>query len=91
MNLRARRKAVNFIALSLSLGAMAFGLFWLVWILWMVVDLGIGALSLRLFTGTTFPTTTTGRSDLIQITGVWGWPVAKRVHRARKPLLSTAT
>ena len=32
-------------------------------------------LSLRLFTGTTFPTTTTGRSDLIQITGVWGWPV----------------
>lgn len=55
MNLRARRKAVNFIALSLSLGAMAFGLFWLVWILWMVVDLGIGALSLRLFTEMTPP------------------------------------
>jgi hypothetical protein len=31
-------------------------------------------LTLRLFTGTEFPTSTTGRSDLIQVTGVWGWP-----------------
>lgn len=31
-------------------------------------------LTLRLFAGTEFPTSTTGRSDLIQVTGVWGWP-----------------
>ena len=55
MNLRTRRKAVNFLALSLSLGAMAFGLFWLAWILWMVLDLGLGALSMSLFTEMTPP------------------------------------
>jgi phosphate transport system permease protein len=55
MNLRTRRKAVNFLALTLSLGAMGFGLFWLAWILWMVVDLGIGALSMTLFTEMTPP------------------------------------
>lgn len=55
MNLRTRRKAVNFLALSLSLAAMGFGLFWLAWILWMVLDLGVGALSMRLFTEMTPP------------------------------------
>lgn len=39
------------IALGLSLGAMAFGLFWLGFgILWMVFEQGIGALSLSLLT-----------------------------------------
>ncbi|MDP3134813.1 MAG: phosphate ABC transporter permease PstA [Burkholderiaceae bacterium] len=46
----ASRKRVNTIALSLSLAAMAFGLFWLVWILWETVRLGVGGLSLSLFT-----------------------------------------
>lgn len=55
MNLRTRRKAINFIALFLSLAAMAFGLFWLIWILWMVFDLGVGALKLTLFTEMTPP------------------------------------
>ncbi len=55
MNLATKRKIINFIALTLSLGAMAFGLFWLVWILWMVIDLGIGAISLSLFTEMTPP------------------------------------
>ncbi|MGE5490944.1 MAG: phosphate ABC transporter permease PstA [Actinomycetota bacterium] len=55
MNLRTRRKAVNFLALSLSLAAMGFGLFWLAWILWMVLDLGLGALSMSLFTEMTPP------------------------------------
>ncbi len=40
-----RRKRVNAIALTLSLAAMAFGLFWLVWILFETVRLGIGGLT----------------------------------------------
>jgi phosphate transport system permease protein len=48
--LQRKRKAINAIALTASLGAMAFGLFWLVWILWTTVHLGIGGLSLQLFT-----------------------------------------
>ena len=39
------RKRVNKIALGLSLAAMAFGVFWLVWILWETVVLGIGGLT----------------------------------------------
>jgi phosphate transport system permease protein len=41
----AQRKRVNQIALTLSLAAMAFGLFWLVWILWDTVRLGVGGLT----------------------------------------------
>lgn len=39
------RKRVNRIALTLSLVAMSFGVFWLVWILWSTVQLGIGGLT----------------------------------------------
>lgn len=46
----ARRKLVNRIALTLSLGAMAFGVFWLAWILWETLRLGIDGLSLATFT-----------------------------------------
>ncbi len=45
-----RRKLINRIALTLSLAAMAFGLFWLVWILITTISLGVGGLSLDLFT-----------------------------------------
>ena len=41
----ASRKRVNRVALALSLAAMAFGVFWLVWILWETVHLGIGGLT----------------------------------------------
>jgi phosphate transport system permease protein len=41
----ARRKNVNRIALALSLAAMAFGVFWLVWILWETVRLGFAGLT----------------------------------------------
>ena len=51
----AKRKRVNALALVLSLGAMAFGLFWLIWILFETVRLGIGGLSLSLFTQMTPP------------------------------------
>ena len=49
------RKRVNAIALTLSLAAMAFGLFWLVWILVETVRLGIGGLNLAVFTEMTPP------------------------------------
>ena len=50
MTLQNRRKFTNRVALSLSLAAMAFGLFWLGWILWQVMYLGIGGISVDLFT-----------------------------------------
>ena len=50
-----RRKTVNALALTLSLGAMAFGLFWLLWILIETLRLGIGGLTLTLFTEMTPP------------------------------------
>ena len=43
----ARRKRVNAVALTLSLAAMAFGLFWLIWILVETVRLGIGGAGAR--------------------------------------------
>jgi phosphate transport system permease protein len=51
----AQRKIVNRIALSLSLMAMAFGLFWLFWILFETVRLGIGGLSFATLTEMTPP------------------------------------
>jgi phosphate transport system permease protein len=51
----AQRKLVNRIALSLSLLAMAFGLFWLFWILFETVRLGIGGLALATLTEMTPP------------------------------------
>jgi len=50
-----RRQWVNRLALALSLGAMAFGVFWLIWILWETVRLGLGGLSLAVFTEMTPP------------------------------------
>ena len=49
------RKRVNQIALTLSLAAMLFGVFWLVWILWETIRMGVGGLSLALFTQMTPP------------------------------------
>jgi phosphate transport system permease protein len=45
-----RRKMVNAIALTLSMGAMAFGLFWLIWILIETFRLGFGGLAWTVFT-----------------------------------------
>ena len=50
-----QRKRVNQIALSLSLLAMCFGLFWLVWILWETIRLGVGGLSIATLTEMTPP------------------------------------
>jgi len=46
----ARRKLVNQVALMLALMAMAFGLFWLFWILIETVRLGFGGLSIATLT-----------------------------------------
>jgi phosphate transport system permease protein len=50
-----RRKLINVVALTLALSAMAFGLFWLIWILVETVRLGIGGLALQVFTESTPP------------------------------------
>jgi phosphate transport system permease protein len=50
-----RRKLVNVVALTLSLSAMAFGLFWLIWILVETFRLGVGGLNLAVFTQMTPP------------------------------------
>jgi len=50
MAMHMRRKRVNVIALTLAFGAMAFGVFWLIWILYSTVRLGASGLSLALFT-----------------------------------------
>jgi phosphate transport system permease protein len=49
------RKRVNVLALALSLGAMAFGLFWLAWILFETIRLGVGGLAWQVFTEMTPP------------------------------------
>ncbi|MEZ2739880.1 phosphate ABC transporter permease PstA [Comamonas jiangduensis] len=51
----AARKRLNQVALTLSLAAMAFGVFWLIWILWETIRLGIGGLSFSLFSEMTPP------------------------------------
>jgi phosphate transport system permease protein len=45
-----RRRRINALALGLSVTAMLFGLLWLIWILITTLTLGIGGLSLHLFT-----------------------------------------
>jgi phosphate transport system permease protein len=55
MELVQQRKLTNKFALGLSLVAMAFGIFWLAWILLDVLRLGVGGLSLQLFTQMTPP------------------------------------
>ena len=55
LSMHRRRKAINAVALSLSLAAMAFGMFWLIWILFETVRLGLGGLALSVFTEMTPP------------------------------------
>ncbi len=55
INKHKRRKVVNVVALTLSLSAMAFGLFWLAWILFETIRLGVGGLAVTVFTQMTPP------------------------------------
>ncbi len=51
--MQRKRRRTNAVALAAAFGAMAFGVFWLVWILVETVRLGAGGLSLTLFTHST--------------------------------------
>ena len=55
MSLGRVRKYKNRLALTISLLAMAFGLFWLAWILITTIDLGLASFSFNLFTQMTPP------------------------------------
>ncbi|MBV8501257.1 MAG: phosphate ABC transporter permease PstA [Paucibacter sp.] len=50
LRMHNKRKRVNAVALTLSLGAMAFGVFWLLWILYETARLGLGGIGLATFT-----------------------------------------
>ncbi|ALS60999.1 MULTISPECIES: phosphate ABC transporter permease PstA [Pandoraea] len=60
VRLQAYRRRKNVFAIAMSLAAMAFGLLWLLWILYTTLSLGIGGLSLSLFTEMTPPPNTAG-------------------------------
>lgn len=66
---QAQRKRKNQIAITLSLIAMAFGLFWLFWILWTTFTKGIGGISLQFFTEMTPPPNSEGGGLLNAMVG----------------------
>jgi len=53
LSLHAWRRRTNALALTLSVAAMGFGLFWLGWILWETLRLGLAGMALSLFTQVT--------------------------------------
>ena len=55
MGMHLKRKRMNVVALALSLAAMSFGLFWLAWILFETIRLGVGGIALSVFTEMTPP------------------------------------
>jgi phosphate transport system permease protein len=60
LNLYTRRRIINAVGLSVSLLAMLFGLFWLCWILFTLLDHGLPALTSVVFTQMTPPPGSTG-------------------------------
>src|SRR5690606_41538764 len=58
--MQSKRRIKNRIALTLSMATMAFGLFWLIWILMSTITRGIEGMSLALFTEMTPPPNTAG-------------------------------
>lgn len=63
-----QRKRVNKVALALSLAAMAFGVFWLIWILWETVRLGVGGLTWQALSQMTPPPNEEGGL----LNAIWG-------------------
>ena len=59
-DLYTRRRIINIVTLSISVFTMAFGLFWLGWILWTLLENGLPGLSLHVFTQTTPPPGSSG-------------------------------
>ena len=60
LNLYTRRRIVNAIGLAISMLAMAFGLFWLCWILWTLLEHGLPALTPVVFAQMTPPPGSSG-------------------------------
>jgi phosphate transport system permease protein len=71
-----RRKVINVIALTLSLAAMAFGLVWLIWILWDTLWLGLHGLSVAIFVEDTPPPNADGGGLRNAIVGSLGMVLA---------------
>ncbi len=59
-NLYTKRRLTNAIGLSISVAAMAFGLFWLCWILWTLLDHGLPAMTPAVFAKMTPPPGSSG-------------------------------
>jgi len=55
LSLYTRRRIINAVGLAISMLAMAFGLFWLCWILWTLLEHGLPALTPLVFTQMTPP------------------------------------
>ena len=60
LDLYTRRRIINAAGLSISVFAMGFGLFWLCWILWTLLDHGLPALTSAVFTQMTPPPGSSG-------------------------------
>ena len=60
MDLYTRRRIANAVVMSLSIGATAFGLLWLVLVLWTLLENGIAAITPALFSQMTPPPGSTG-------------------------------
>lgn len=60
IDLYIRRRLANAAGLSVAVFAMGFGLFWLCWILWTLLDHGLPALTSAVFTQMTPPPGSTG-------------------------------
>ena len=60
LNLYTRRRVINAVGLTVSLLAMLFGLFWLCWILFTLLDHGLPALTSVVFTQMTPPPGSSG-------------------------------
>ncbi len=59
-DLYLRRRFINALGLTISVLAMIFGLFWLGWILWTLLENGLPGLGMHVFTQTTPPPGSTG-------------------------------
>ncbi len=55
LSIYTRRRIINYFNLTASMLAMAFGLFWLTWILFTLLQKGLGGISIALFTQMTPP------------------------------------
>ena len=74
MNLYARRRRVNQIALTIAMLAAAFGLFWLVAMLWTLLYNGISAINLDLFNALNKSTILTANAAYALTNNVWDAP-----------------